>query len=64
MKMLIGRTGSIALGTCKAIERAAIMAIRSGAERLDYQDFEHAEVWNGIEAPVLMAGHRRKSRLG
>lgn len=64
MQMLVGRTGGITLGTCKAIERAAIRAIRSGAERLDYQAFEHEEVWDGIEAPVTIGGHRRKSRRG
>ena len=64
MQMLVGRTGGITLGTCKAIERAAIRAIRSGTERLDYQAFEHEEVWDGIEAPVTMGGHRRKSRRG
>lgn len=64
LQMLIGRTGGVTLGTCKAIERAAIRAIQSGTERLDYQAFQNEEIWDGIEAPVTMLGQRKRSKRG
>lgn len=61
MQLLIGRTGGLTLGVCKAIERAAITAIRSGNERLDYAALEDDDVWDGIEAPPPVNGRRRRT---
>ena len=59
MQLLVGRTGGITLGVCKAIERAAIAAIRSGIERVDYSGLQDHDVWDGLEAPVA-AGRSRQ----
>ncbi|WP_338030492.1 TniB family NTP-binding protein [Gluconacetobacter aggeris] len=64
MQLLVGRTGGITLGICKAIERAAIAAIRSGAERVDYGALQSQEVWDGLEPPPATVRRRQRSGRG
>ena len=59
-KLLVDRTGGITLGICKAFERAAIAAIRSGRERIDLKSFDDPEVWRGVATP----GRRARGLAG
>ncbi len=59
-RLLVDRTGGITLGLCKAFERAAITAIRSGHERIDAASFEDTEIWRGVASPGRRA--RDKTR--
>ena len=55
--LLAERSGGVTLGICKAVERAAIAAIRTGKERIEFASFEDPEIWRGVAAPG------RESRL-
>ncbi len=57
-RLLVDRTGGNTLGICKALERAAIAAIREGREKIDIGSFEDAEIWRGVATPG------RKARAG
>ncbi len=59
-RLLAERTGGITLGICKAVERAAIAAIRCGREMIDLSSFEAPEIWRG----VVMPGQTRAVRPG
>jgi Bacterial TniB protein len=49
-KLLAARSGGITAHVCKAVERAAIAAIRSGREMIDLAALEEDRVWRGIAA--------------
>jgi type II secretory pathway predicted ATPase ExeA len=55
--MLLERSGGVTLGICKALERAAVAAIRAGYERIEYASFDDPEIWRGV------AALRRSTRL-
>lgn len=46
--LLAERSQGVTLGICKAVERAAIAAIRSGRERIEFASFTDPEVWHGV----------------
>jgi len=48
--LLTERSGGVTLGICKAIERAAIAAIRTGRERIEYASLTDPEIWRGVAA--------------
>jgi type II secretory pathway predicted ATPase ExeA len=48
--LLVERSDGVTLGICKAVERAAVAAIRGGRERIDLASFEDPEVWRGVAA--------------
>ncbi len=48
--LLAEQSQGVTLGICKAVERAAIAAIRSGRERIDLASFADPEVWRGVAA--------------
>jgi len=48
--LLADRSQGVTLGICKAVERAAIAAIRNGRERIDLASFADPEVWRGVAA--------------
>ena len=50
-KLLAGRSGGITAHVCKAVERAAIAAIRSGREMIDLAALQDERVWRGIVGP-------------
>lgn len=60
-RLLVDRTGGITLGICKAFERAAVAAIRSGRERINLTSFEDPEIWRGVA--TLGRRSRASSRL-
>ncbi|MCF3948701.1 TniB family NTP-binding protein [Acidiphilium iwatense] len=49
--ILVERSGGVTLGICKAVERAAMAAIRSGRERIELASFDDPEIWHGVAAP-------------
>ena len=49
--MLAERSGGVTLGICKAVERAAVAAIRTGRERIELASFDDPEIWRGVAAP-------------
>ena len=50
-RLLVERSGGITLSICRALERAAASAIRSGQERIDLPALEDAEIWRGLRLP-------------
>jgi hypothetical protein len=46
--LLLERTGGITLAICKAFERAAVAAVRSGREKVDLESFADPEIWHGL----------------
>lgn len=52
-RLLAERSGGVTLRVCKALERAAIAAIRSGRECIDLAALEDAVVWRGMAPPGL-----------
>lgn len=50
-KLLAGRSSGITAHLCKAVERAAIAAIRSGREMIDLGALQDERVWRGIVGP-------------
>jgi type II secretory pathway predicted ATPase ExeA len=61
--MLAERSGGVTLGICKAVERAAVAAIRNGRERIELANFEAPEIWRGVAAPGR-GGRPRARRTG
>jgi len=59
--LLAERSGGVTLGICKAVERAAIAAIRTGKERIEFASFEDPEIWRGVAAPGRESGLRRRA---
>ena len=59
--LLVERSGGITLGICKALERAAIAAIRSGRECIELASFAEADVWRGVAAASGGQGPRRRA---
>lgn len=59
-RLLLDRTGGITLGLCKAFERAAIAAIRTGQESIDLGSFQDPDIWRGVATPNR--GERAASR--
>lgn len=59
-RLLLDRTGGITLGICKAVERAAIAAIRDGTEHISWDSFQDPEVWRGIATPNGRAPGQRR----
>ncbi len=57
--MLATRSGGVTLGICKAVERAAVAAIRTGRERIELASFEDPEIWRGVAAPGRATRARR-----
>jgi hypothetical protein len=55
--LLAERSEGVTLGICKAVERAAVAAIRSGRERIDLASFEDPDVWRGV---ATMGPNRRR----
>lgn len=60
MTLLAHRSHGRTLGITKAIERAAVAAIRTGRERIDYSSFTDEVIWHGVAAAGR--GARSKSR--
>ena len=50
-RLLVERSGGITLSICRALERAAARAIRTGQERIDLPSLEDAEIWRGLWLP-------------
>jgi hypothetical protein len=60
-RLLAERTGGVTLNVSKAIERAAIAAIRAGRECIDLAALEDENIWRGIavqKAPLGLRGGR------
>ena len=60
-RLLAERTGGVTLNVSKAIERAAIAAIRAGKECIDLAALEDDNIWRGIaaqKAPLGLRGGR------
>jgi len=60
-RLLAERTGGVTLNVSKAIERAAIAAIRAGKECIDLAALEDENIWRGIaaqKAPLGLRGGR------
>jgi Bacterial TniB protein len=62
-RLLIERSGGITRSICRAIERAAAIAIRNGRERIDLAGLDDAAVWRGIRADAERVGRLRPSAL-
>lgn len=56
--LLAERSDGITLSICKAVERAAVAAIRGGRERIDLASFEDPEIWRGVAS----TGRERRPR--
>jgi hypothetical protein len=59
-KLIVDKTEGITIGICKAFERAAISAIRSGKEYIDLSSFEDSRIWRGIAMSGQVSGNRRQ----
>jgi hypothetical protein len=62
-RLLVERSGGITLSICRAVERAAAAAIRSGQERIDLASLEAAEIWHGLQPPHNGMGRLRPAAL-
>lgn len=51
-RLLAGRSGGVTLHVCRALERGAVAAIRSGREMIDLAALEDEAVWRGISPSV------------
>lgn len=61
--LLVERSGGITLAICRALERAAAAAIRSGHERIDLPVLEASEIWRGVGPAAAGARRLRPSAL-
>ena len=59
-RLLAERTGGVTLSVSKAIERAAIAAIRTGKEYIDLAALENENVWRGVTAQKLPLDSRSR----
>ena len=50
-RLLVERSGGITLSICRALERAAAAAIRTGQECIDSPGLEDTEIWRGLLLP-------------
>ena len=62
-RLLIERSGGITRSMCRAIERAAAIAIRNGCERIDLAGLDDTMVWQGIRPDAERVGRLRPSAL-
>ena len=67
-RLLVERSGGITICICRAIEKAAIAAIRSGREMIDLAGLADDAVWRGIALPpstafTMARGRRSEIRL-
>jgi hypothetical protein len=62
-RLLIERSGGITRSMCRAIERAAAVAIRNGKERIDLSGLEDAAIWRSIRPDADGVGRLRPSAL-
>lgn len=62
-RLLIERSGGITLSICRAVERAAAVAIRNRKERIDLSVLDDAAIWQGIRADADRVGRLRPSAL-
>ena len=62
-RLLIERSGGITLSICRAVERAAAVAIRNRKERIDLSVLDDAAIWQGIRADADRVGRLRPSVL-
>ena len=56
LRLLAERSGGVTLAICRAVERAAVAAIRDGRERIDQAALENAAVWEGLMLPPWRLG--------
>lgn len=61
-RLLAERSGGVTLRVCKALERAAVAAVRGGRERVDLAALEDASVWRGMAPPGLGPHPGRSAR--
>ncbi len=62
-RLLVEQSGGITLSICRALERAAAAAIRSGQECIDLPGLEQADIWRGLRLPNSGAGGLRPTAL-
>ena len=62
-RLLIERSGGITRSICRALERAAAVAIRNGKERIDVSGLEDAAIWRSIRPDADGVGRLRPSAL-
>jgi len=62
-RLLVERSGGITLSICRALERAATDAIRTGHERIDLPGLEDAEIWRGLRPRDGGTGRPRPAAL-
>ena len=55
-RLLVERSGGITLSICRALERAAGAAIRTGKERINLPGLEVPEIWRGCRAEAERRG--------
>jgi hypothetical protein len=63
-RQIVARSSGLTWSICKAFERAAVIAIASGEERLDRAGLESEAVWRGLAAPGLAATARVRRIAG
>ena len=56
LRLLAERLGGVTLAICRAVERAAVAAIRSGRGRIDLEALEDAAVWEDLAPPPWRPG--------
>ena len=61
--LLIERSGGITLSMCRAIERAGVLAIHRGRERIDLAGIDREEIWCGIRRAPDGTGRLRPAAL-
>jgi hypothetical protein len=62
-RLLLERSGGITLSICRALERAAAAAIRSGSERIDPTSLDDAAIWRGLQPIATGAARLRPAAL-
>ena len=62
-RLLIERSGGITLSMCRAIERAGVLAIHHGRERIDLAGLDREEIWCGIRRAPDGTGRLRPAAL-
>jgi len=62
-RLLLERSGGITLSICRALERAATAAIRSGSERIDLASLDDAAIWRGLQPIATGAARLRPAAL-
>jgi len=62
-RLLVDRSGGITIGICRAIERAAIAAIRSGQEMIDQASLEDDAVWRRMTPATSFTAVRGRSAV-